>query len=366
MNKTHQLQNYLQQNKISAAFITNPDNVFYITGFRSNPHERLFGVMLFADADPFVICPKMEVPDVEASGWQFGAIGHEDTEDAMDILQQAAESRQASLTALAVEKTHLTVSRQEALSGIFPDAAFHSIDDQLNAMRVIKDSREIELLAAAAELADYAIEIGCDTLKEGITELEVLSEIELALKKRGVSHMSFDTMVLFGDKTASPHGKPGNRKLRKGDFVLFDLGVIWEGYCSDITRTVAFGTPSDEQRAIYDTVLRAELASVEAAKAGITAAELDRTARQVIEDAGYGDYFTHRLGHGLGISVHEYPSLHGANDLPLTAGMAFTVEPGIYVPGVAGVRIEDDLVLTEDGVTILTQFPKDLQILGEN
>lgn len=283
----------------------------------------------------------------------------------MDILQQAAARQQTGLRKIAVEKSHLTVERLEALSGVFPDAEFVSIDDQLNNMRVIKDTEEIGRLAEAAELADFAIETGCSLLKEGVTELEVLSEIELALKKRGVTHMSFDTMVLFGDKTASPHGKPGDRKLQRGDFVLFDLGVIWKGYCSDITRTVSFGNPSDEQRAIYDTVLRAELSSLEAARVGVTAAELDRTARGVIEDAGYGDYFTHRLGHGLGISVHEYPSLHGANDLPLQEGMAFTVEPGIYVPAVTGVRIEDDLVLTADGVNVLTKFPKELQIIGE-
>ncbi|WP_088006638.1 M24 family metallopeptidase [Indiicoccus explosivorum] len=364
MNKIERLQEFMKKQSADAVLLTNPDNVFYITGFRSNPHERLFGVMLFAEAEPFIICPKMEVPDAKAAGWPYEAVGHEDTDDAMEILHGAASARNAQIKKIAVEKSHLTVDRYEAISSLFSGAAFTSADDELNRMRVIKDAEEIERLAEAAEFADFAIETGCRALKEGITELEVLSEIELALKKRGVTHMSFDTMVLFGDKTASPHGKPGDRKLQKGDFVLFDLGVIWKGYCSDITRTVAFGEPSDEQRRIYETVLKAELAAVEASRAGTTAAELDATARNVIEEAGYGSYFTHRLGHGLGISVHEYPSLHGANDLPLETGMVFTVEPGIYVTGTAGVRIEDDLVLTEKGVRVLTKFPKELQVIS--
>lgn len=364
MNKVEQLQEYLRIRNLDAAFITNPDNVFYISGFRSNPHERLLGVMLFQEAEPFVICPKMEVPDAKASGWGFEAIGHSDTDNAMAILEQAVASRGIKLKKAAVEKNHMTVERYESLQHFFGNLSFESLDEQLNRMRVIKDEQEIAVLRTAAEYADYAIEIGCNALKEGVTELEVLTEIELALKKRGISHMSFDTMVLFGEKTASPHGKPGSRKLQAGDFVLFDLGVIYEGYCSDITRTVAFGTPTAEQRKIYDTVLQAELAAVRAAKPGVTAAELDRTARQIIEEAGYGSYFTHRLGHGLGISVHEFPSLHGANELPLEPGMVFTVEPGIYVPAVTGVRIEDDLVVTEKGVEVLTKYPKELQTFG--
>jgi Xaa-Pro dipeptidase len=190
-----------------------------------------------------------------------------------------------------------------------------------------------------------------------------MTEIELALKKRGVTHMSFDTTVLSGPKAASPHGKTGDRKIQKGDLVLFDLGVVHKGYCSDITRTVAFGEPNEEQKAVYDVVMRAEQAAVDAVKPGVTAAALDQTARQVIEDAGYGEFFTHRLGHGLGISVHEFPSLHGLNELQLEAGMVFTIEPGVYVPGKVGVRIEDDVAVTADGVEVLTKFPKDLQII---
>lgn len=175
--------------------------------------------------------------------------------------------------------------------------------------------------------------------------------------------MSFDTMVLAGANAALPHGTPGLTKIKKGDLVLFDLGVVYQGYCSDITRTIAYGDITDKQAEIYNTVLKAEEAAVSAVKPGVKASELDLTARNIIAEAGYGDYFPHRLGHGLGISVHEYPSMTTTNNLQIKPGMVFTIEPGIYVPDVAGVRIEDDLLVTENGAEILTKFPKSLQIV---
>lgn len=363
MNKVEQLESYLNELGIDAAFITNPDNVFYFSGFKSNPHERLLGVMVFKDAEPFLICPQMEMPDAKNAGWSGDIIGHADTDNSMELLQQAAAERMGTLRKMAIEKSHMTVQRLEALNEAFGSLNVVSLDNKINAMRVIKDEHELQILREAAELADYAIEVGAKTLKEGITEFEVMTEIELALKKRGVTHMSFDTTVLSGPKAASPHGKTGDRKIQKGDLVLFDLGVVHKGYCSDITRTLAFGEPNEEQLKVYDVVLKAELASLEAVKPGVSAADLDNAARDVINDAGYGEFFTHRLGHGLGISVHEYPSLHGANDLMIESGMVFTLEPGIYVPGKVGVRIEDDVAVTENGYEVLTKYPKELQII---
>lgn len=363
MSKLQQIQNYLKEQKVDAAFITTPDNVFYVSGFKSEPHERLLGVMVFQDAEPFIICPKMEVPDALATGWAYAAVGHEDTEDAWDVVLKAVEERNVHISSIAIEKSHLTVDRLERMEVIFGGVKAINLDDQLNTMRVIKDEEELEKLRKAAELADYAIEVGCREIAEGKTELEILTAIEFEMKKKGVSKMSFDTMVLSGTKTASPHGVPGERKIQKGDFILFDLGVVYEGYCSDITRTVAFGEPTAAQREIYETVRLAEETAVEMVRPGVKAKDLDKAARDVITNAGYGEYFTHRLGHGLGISVHEFPSINGANEFVLEEGMVFTIEPGIYNPEVTGVRIEDDVVVTKDGVEVLTKFPKELQII---
>lgn len=362
MSKIQTISNYLKEQSIDAAFITTPDNVFYVSGFKSDPHERLLGVMIFQDAEPFLICPKMEVPDAKSAGWSHEVVGHEDTDNAWELLHQAAEARGLSLQNIAIEKSHLTVERLEALNAFFPATKFVGFDDQLNNMRLVKSEEELENLRQAAALADYAIEVGCSEVAEGKTELEILSAIELAMKKKGV-YMSFDTMVLSGKKTASPHGNPGERKIEKGDFILFDLGVVYNGYCSDITRTVSFGEPTSAQKEIYEAVRKANESAITAVKPGVRAMDLDKISRDVITEAGYGEYFTHRLGHGLGISVHEYPSVHGANKMPLQEGMVFTIEPGIYKGDVTGVRIEDDVYVTKDGVEVLTKYPKELIIL---
>lgn len=363
MEKVTEIKHYLQQNDIDGAFITTPDNVFYVSGFKSEPHERLLGVMIFKDAEPFVICPHMEVPDLKASGWSFESVGHKDTDDAWEILAAAAAKRNVELNTIAIEKAHLTVERLERMETLFTNSKFSRLDEQLNDMRKIKSEDELVKLRKAAELADHAIEIGCKEIAEGKTELEILMAIEFEMKRMGAEKMSFDTMVLSGPKTASPHGTPGERKIQKGDFILFDLGVVYEGYCSDITRTVAFGEPSKEQREIYETVKKAEQAAIDLVRPGVKAMDLDKAARDVITEAGFGEYFTHRLGHGLGISVHEFPSITGTNEMEMQEGMVFTIEPGIYHPEITGVRIEDDVVVTADGVEVLTKFPKELKII---
>jgi len=363
LDKINEIKSYLQENEVDAAFITTPDNVFYVSGFRSEPHERLLGVMVFKEAEPFVICPLMEVPDLKASGWTFEAVGHQDTEDAWEVLASAAGKRGVSLKNIAIEKSHLTVERLERMEQLFEGAAFQRLDEQLNKMRNIKSEEELKKMRKAAALADYAVEVGCKEIAEGKTELEILMAIEFEMKKKGAEKMAFDTMVLSGPKTASPHGTPGERKIQKGDFILFDLGVVYDGYCSDITRTVAFGEPSEKQREIYETVKKAEQTAIDLIRPGVKARDLDKAARDVITEAGYGEYFTHRLGHGLGISVHEFPSVTGTNEMELEEGMVFTVEPGIYHPEITGVRIEDDVVVTSDGVEVLTKFPKELQII---
>lgn len=362
MSKVQEIQNYLQKNQIDAAFVTTPDNVFYVSGFKSNPHERLLGVMIFKEAEPFLICPQMEIPDAKAAGWSYEVLGHQDTDNAMDILAQAIIARNVNPLTFAIEKAQLIVERLEALQQSFPQATFVRLDEKINAMRVIKDEDELNKLRKAAQLADYAIEVGCKEIAEGKTEMEILTAIESAIQEKGCK-MSFETMVLSGPKSASPHGKPGARKVEKGDMILFDLGVIYDGYCSDITRTVAFGEPSEAQKAIYNAVLAANSNAIAAVKPGVRAMDLDKIARDTITHAGYGEYFTHRLGHGLGISVHEFPSVTGANDMVMEEGMVFTIEPGVYKSDVTGVRIEDDVVVTKDGVEVLTKFPKDLIVL---
>ena len=357
------IQRYLESNDLDIAFISTPSNIFYVSGFQSDPHERLLAIIIYQEAEPFVICPLMEIPDVQAAGWPYKIVGYEDTEDTWEVVLKTIRDSTGVPTSVAIEKSHLTVERMERMTSLFDSPTFSQLDDLLNDMRVIKSAEEIENLRKAAQLADYAIEVGCKEIAEGKTELEILNAIEFEMKKKGVQKMAFETMVLSGPKTASPHGVPGDRKIQLGDFILFDLGVVYNGYCSDITRTVAFGEPSEVKREIYETVRKAEQVAIDLVKPGITAMTLDKAARDVITSAGYGEYFTHRLGHGLGISVHEHPWITGTNDFILTEGMVFTIEPGIYHPQITGVRIEDDVLVTKNGVEVLTKFPKELQII---
>ncbi|WP_251549572.1 M24 family metallopeptidase [Neobacillus muris] len=357
------LQTWMRENEIEVCFLTSSENVFYLTGYFTDPHERLLALAVFQEKEPFLMVPSMEVHDARNSGWEQEIIGYSDIDNPWDIVAKAIQQRLSAVSKAAIEKEHMNVERYEQLLNLFPKAAFVSAEEKLRLLRMIKDEKEIAAIKEAAAMADYAIEFGASELKEGKTELEVLNALEYALKQKGITEMSFSTMVLTGANAASPHGNPGTTRIQKGDLVLFDLGVVVDRYCSDITRTVAFGDINDKQKEIYDTVLRAQLAALEASKPGVTAADIDLTARKVIADAGYGEYFPHRLGHGLGISIHEYPSLTETNPLVMETGMVFTIEPGIYVPNVAGVRIEDDVLITADGAAALTKYPKELQII---
>lgn len=354
----------IKKQDMSVGFITDPMSIFYLTGFRSNPHERLLAVMVFSETDPLLICPSMEVREAISSGWNGEVLGYEDHQNPWDRIKKAIEDRSLTGTlTIGIESHHLTYARTNELQQVASAVIFTNLEPSLNKLRTIKDKSEIEKLQQAAQMADYAVEVGASLIKKGKSEQAIIAEIEYSLKKRGISEMSFSTMVLAGDKTASPHGKPGERQIREGDFVLFDLGVVVEGYCSDITRTFVYKHASEEQEAIYYTVLEAEEAAINQAQPGMRIGDLDLVARSIIHEKGYGDYFTHRLGHGLGLSVHEAPSMSHDNEERLKEGMVFTIEPGIYVPEIGGVRIEDDIVLTSEGAKALTQYPKELIVI---
>ncbi len=357
------LTHWLQEHDIDVAFLTSTQNVFYLSKFYCEPHERLLGLFIFPESEPILICPKMEEHQARNAGWMHEVIGYSDTDNIWSLISKKFEKRGIHVHTAAIEKEHLNVERYENLQSLFRNAHFIAAEAKLHELRLIKDEQELTILRQAAYMADYAIEIGVGEIAEGKTELTILAAIETELKKKGIQQMAFNTMVLTGTNSALPHGVPGANRIQRGDFVLFDLGVIIDGYCSDITRTVAFGNVTEEQKRIYDTVRDAQQKAIDMCKPGVPFDTIDRAARSHIEQAGYGNFFPHRLGHGLGISVHEYPSVTDANTTPLQEGMVFTIEPGIYVPAIGGVRIEDDVYVTKQGTEILTKYPKQLQII---
>ncbi|WP_345241212.1 Xaa-Pro peptidase family protein [Pontibacillus salipaludis] len=362
--RLQQLTEWMEVESVDVTFFNSTENVFYLTDFHTDPHERLMGLFVFQEAEPLFIVPGMEVGQVKDAGWPYEVLGYADHEDPWEMVKAAFLKRSLkSVERIAFEQEVLTFSRSQALFNLFPGATSQSVEKAINNMRVVKDENEINIMRRAAEMADYGVKVGVEALHEGITEMEVLAKIEYELKKKGIREMSFSTMVLFGEKSGQPHGNPGDRTLQKGDFVLFDLGVVLEGYTSDITRTVVYGSVSEQQRTIYETVLEAQLASLNISKPGTRIGDLDQIARDIIEKAGFGHLFPHRIGHGLGINVHEFPSMSHLNEDELKIGMTYTLEPGIYDPTVGGVRIEDDVLITENGFETLTKYPKDLQII---
>ncbi|KOR82366.1 M24 family metallopeptidase [Paenibacillus solani] len=341
--------------------ITDPKHVYYLTGFASDPHERFLGLLLSTANDPVLIVPALDREAAEAASTVKHIVAHQDTDNPYLLLQQQI---QGTAGTLAVEKDQLSVTRYEQLQQHVKSEQVEDVGDVLRGLRIRKSAEEVSIIKHAVRLVEDVLTQGLAQVKIGVSEIELVAELEYLMKKLGADAPSFATMVLSGPNTALPHGVPGTRRIEAGDLLMFDLGVYAGGYASDITRTFAVGELKSEAVSIYETVLAANLAGIQAVKPGVTYGSIDRAARKVIDDAGYGAAFVHRLGHGLGMDVHEYPSVHGLNEEILQPGAVFTIEPGIYLPGVGGVRIEDDVLVTDHGVEVLTSFPKELTTIG--
>lgn len=361
VSRINQLHAYMERTQLDAILITLPRHVYYLTNFLSEPHERFMGLVLVRGEEPVLIVPALDRDAAaEASGMQK-ILTHTDTQNAYDVLNQALP---VSLNRMGLEKSHFTLSRFEAMQQVVHASEFVDVDEPLKQMRLVKSPDEVVRMKRAIQVVEEVLRAGLEKVQVGVKEIELVAEIEYQMKKLGAQSPAFATMVLTGENSALPHGHPGDRQVQAGELLLFDLGVYLDGYASDITRTFAVGEVSDKLKDIYDTVLAGNLAAIEAVRPGATLASIDRAAREVIASRGYGDYFIHRLGHGLGIDVHEYPSVHGENQDLLQTGMVFTIEPGVYVSGLAGVRIEDDVIVTKNGVEVLTTFPKELTVIG--
>lgn len=234
------------------------------------------------------------------------------------------------------------------------------VDGRFDILRQIKDAKELECLRRAEAIGDAAFSHIVKTLSVGMTEQEAAWELEDAMRRNGADGLSFESIVVFGERTAMPHAVPGKRKLENGEFIIMDFGCLYEGYCSDMTRTVVMGKASDRQKHIYDTVLEAQLKALSVLRAGQRGCDVDAVARKVIADAGYGEYFGHGLGHAVGLFIHESPRLSPKDDTVLAENMIETVEPGIYIPDFGGVRIEDMVIVKNGGYENLASSPKEL------
>lgn len=355
MSKIQSVSQYLNEQEAGLALFSDPVSINYLTGFYSDPHERHLFLFVFRDRAPLLFLPAMEVNSAKRS-LDFEVVGYQDAENPWVKLKASLPAVSGPILA---EFDSLNLTRYQGLKQVF-DNSFEDLTPFINRMKLIKSADEIAKLKYAGSFADKAVQIGFEAISLDKTENDLITEIEFGMKKLGVKKMSFDTMVLSAENAADPHGIPGANMIQNNALLLFDLGTENNGYMSDMTRTVAVGQPDQFKKDIYQLCLEAQLTAIDFIKPGVTAAEVDAAARNVIAKAGYGEYFNHRLGHGIGMSVHEFPSIMAGNDLVLEEGMAFSVEPGIYIPGKVGVRIEDCGVVTKNGFDLFTNTPKEL------
>ncbi|MDP2728137.1 MAG: Xaa-Pro peptidase family protein, partial [Dehalococcoidia bacterium] len=339
------------------SFLASPSSdMLYLSGCPLKPSERLALLVLPPEVSPFLLVPALESPDLGGLAGLFAVHPWADPLDPIELLRVVLGDAKALTVAVSDQ---LWAAYLLQLQGGFPNARFIPGSRLLRTLRMVKDPEEIETLSEVSAMADRVFQKVLSIKVEGLTESQLSARLAIFMMEEGFESLDF-RIVASGENGAAPHHFPGERRIEKGDPIVMDYGGTYRGYYADTTRTICVGEPSSEFRDVYEIVRRAQEAGIAAAKPGVEASIVDAAARSIIEDAGYGDYFIHRTGHGIGLDVHEDPPIGKASATILKEGMAFTVEPGIYLPGRFGVRIEDVVVLTTQGAQRLNQSPREL------
>lgn len=357
MTRVDRVMKAMEEQGLSQMLVSDPASVFYMTGIQVEPGERFYGMLLRETGDHVLFVNNLFTIPEEVS---FKKVSYSDTDPVMDYVKEYVDASKI-----------LGVDKDLKARFLLPLMEGRKTEDFVNASlavdltRGIKDKEEQEKMRAASLINDQAMERLRGLVKEGITEKEIADQLLGIYQELGAEDFSFSPIVSFGANAADPHHMPDDTVLRPGDVVLFDVGCIRDGYCSDMTRTFCYRQATDKNREIYELVRRANEAAIAKIKPGVLLCELDRTARDIITEAGYGENFNHRLGHFIGLSEHEYGDVSLANETAAEPGMIFSIEPGIYLPGETGVRIEDLVLVTEDGVEVLNHYPKTLQMIEE-
>ncbi|WP_066067448.1 M24 family metallopeptidase [Neobacillus soli] len=357
------LVQYLKERQVDMAIVNSPKNVFYYTGFNSEPYERFMALVIdLRNETNYLFVPALDQEDAEKSSYVKRIIPISDESNPYKVLKDTIGE---GVTSIGLETKNVSLFQQEQLNYFFSSFSYQNVGEFISGQRMRKSPEECKKVQNAVLVIEKVLSEGIKNFKKGMTELELTAEFEYLMRKFGAEGPAFPTTVLSGAKSSLPHGSPDGKNINNGEFLLIDMGVIVDGYCSDITRTFVIGEETVEQRRIFEIVREATSEGVIAAKAGVLAGSVDIAARNVIKANGYGQYYNNRVGHGLGMEVHEEPSIHEKNELTLEPGFLFTIEPGIYIPGFGGVRIEENIYIGEDGeAKVLTTFPTELIRLG--
>ena len=355
MNQIARIREELVKRGLDAVLITDEKNQRYAAGFPFTD-----GAVLVGREKAYLITDSryIEAANQQAEGaevWLF-----DKANSLTERLKEALKATGAQRVAAEDEKlSHAAFLGWEKKLGLRLEAA----GDLFQTLRAVKSEEEIASMIRAQRISEAALEEVLHIIRPGMTEREVAAELVYRMLRHGSEGNSFDPIVVTGSKTSMPHGVPGDKVIQAGDFVTMDFGSLKDGYCSDMTRTVAVGSATDEMKNVYSVVLEAQLAGIAAARAGVLGRDIDGAARRVITDAGYGEYFGHGFGHCLGLDIHEWPFAGPKGDVPLPAGALSSAEPGIYLPGRFGVRIEDVMIIREDHAEVITRAPKDELII---
>jgi Xaa-Pro aminopeptidase len=344
----------LPELEVDAFVVTRLPNVRFLTGFTGSNGQLVLAAerSVFLTDGRYTEQSRREVPELERRTY------------AADFAEAfAAACRDAGVARVAFESGGVTYRFYEDLREKASDVELVPTREEIERLRWIKEPEEIHMIERAQAITDEAFERILPKLVEGITEREAALELEWAMRRAGAEGLAFDSIVAFGESSAEPHHHPTDRPLGRGDVIKMDFGALYAGYHADMTRTVAYGEPPEELRQIHAIVARSQRAGIDAVRAGVAGKDPDAAARQVIADAGYGERFSHSLGHGVGLELHEGPTLRGPSDEILPENAVVTVEPGIYVPGLGGARIEDMVVVTEDGCRPIPRSTRELVVL---
>ena len=337
----------------------------YLTGLHFHLSERPVLALFVPHTPPIIVLPELEALKVEGLNYPVQAFPYrEDPQTWGSVFHQAAQAAKVDGRRVGVEPRCMRVLELRLLEVSAPQAEILSGEEILISLRMHKDDSEIASMRAAVDIAQRALQATLPNIKAGMSELQLASELTLQLLRHGSEpEIPFSPIVASGPNSANPHVTPSDRLLTQGDLLVIDWGATVDGYVSDLTRTFAIGEPDPELASIAEIVASANSAARQVAVPGVPASEVDKAARSIIEEAGYGKFFTHRTGHGLGMEGHEEPYIRGDNDQLLDQGMTFTIEPGIYLPNRGGVRVEDDFVITSDGGESLSDLPRELRII---
>lgn len=353
-NRMEKILTSLEEVNLDHFYITNITNVHYTTGFSGSA-----GQAILSDGKSFFLTDFRYKEQIKSQVQEYEHIIKQNMLECLksvDILKEKVR--------IGFEADHVSVSEMSILKENFPDVEWVETKLIVERIAAVKDEEEIKNISNACNIIDNVFLRMLDVIKPGISEMDISAEISYQVKMRGSEGDPFEPIIASGWRSALPHGISTSKKIEEGDLVVIDFGATTGGYAGDMTRTIVVGKPSEKQRQVYETVLGAQEAAISAAKAGISGLELDKVARDYINERDYGEYFGHALGHGLGLNVHTWPRVSEANKEQLLSNMVVTIEPGIYIPDFGGIRIEDDIVLNKDGCVNLTKSTKEFISLG--